>query len=510
MKTFIDKDFLLDTDTARALYWNGAAKLPIFDYHCHLSPKEIADNEPFSDIAELWLKGDHYKWRIMRSNGADESLCSGGASWPEKFLAFAAALEQSPGNPLLHWSHLELQRTYGIDDVLTTKNALSIRDRANAIIRERKDTPRSMLEHYDVAVVCTTDDPADELRWHKAVADDARYGVAAAAAGKKVARILPAFRPDKAMNAQNAQLWKGYAGILGAAAGIEIGTFSDLCEALTRRHAHFHAHGCRLSDHALLVPPFAPASGAELDAIISSLLGGRDIDALSRERLATGVLLHVARLNAKAGWTMQLHMGALRNVNSRLFASYGPDGGGDGISDAMLIAPLASFLDLLDAEGSLPKTILYSLDDTKNASLAVLAQCYSGSYSGVKAAGGTKALAAVESASAAGAIPGKMQYGAAWWFNDHLDGMERHLIQSASVGLIGRWVGMLTDSRSFLSYPRHEYFRRILCKVTGRWVENGELPGDDAYALALVRNVSWFNARDYFGIDVPAWAAAIR
>jgi len=495
MKTFMDKDFLLDTDTARRLYHENAAGLPIFDYHCHLSPREIAEDKPFDDIAELWLKGDHYKWRIMRSNGADESLCSGGASWGDKFVAFAAALEQSPGNPLLHWSHLELQRTYGINDVLTVRNALALRERANAVIRERGDSPQRMLKHYSVAVVCTTDDPADDLRWHEAVASDPKVGSAAAAAGERVARILPAFRPDKAMNANDAAAWKAYAATLGASAGLDIRSFADLAEALSRRHAFFHAHGCRLSDHALLVPPFAPASGGELDAIVASLLAGKNIDALARERLGTAVLLQVARLNAAAGWTMQLHIGALRNVNTRLFSSYGPDGGGDAISDAIVIAPLASFLDLLDAEGNLPKTILYSLDDTKNASLAVLAQCYSGTYPG---AGAGKALA------------GKMQYGAAWWFNDHLDGMERHLVQSASVGVVGRWVGMLTDSRSFLSYPRHEYFRRILCRVAGRWVESGELPGDDSYARALVRNVSWFNARDYFGIDVPAWAAAVK
>ncbi len=494
-KAFMDKDFLLDTDTARKLYHEDAAGLPIFDYHCHLSPREIAEDKPFGDIAELWLKGDHYKWRIMRSNGADESLCSGSASWGDKFVAFAAALEQSPGNPLLHWSHLELRRTYGIDDVLTVRNALAIRERANAIIRERGDSPQSMLRHYGVAVVCTTDDPADDLRWHEAVASDPKVGRAAAVSGKKVARILPAFRPDKAMNAQDAMAWKAYAAALGAAAGLEIRSFADLAEALSRRHAFFHEHGCRLSDHALLVPPFALTSGGELDAIVASLLAGKNVDALARERLGTAVLLQVARLNAKAGWTMQLHIGALRNTNTRLFSSYGPDGGGDAISDAVVIAPLASLLDLLDAEGSLPKTILYSLDDTKNASLAVLAQCYSGTYAG----------------SALGsAVAGKMQYGAAWWFNDHLDGMERHLIQTASVGVIGRWVGMLTDSRSFLSYPRHEYFRRILCKVAGRWVESGELPGDDCYARELVRDVSWFNARDYFGIDVPAWAAAVK
>ena len=494
MKTFMDKDFLLDTETARRLYHEDAAGLPIFDYHCHLSPREIAEDKPFTDLAEIWLKGDHYKWRIMRSNGADESLCSGNAPWADKFVAFAAALERSPGNPLLHWSHLELQRTYGIHDALTTRNALAVRDRANAILKERGDSPRGMLKHYGVAVVCTTDDPADDLRWHDAIAADPEVG-AAAAAGTKVATILPAFRPDKAMNASDAAAWKNYATILGEASGIEIRSFADLSDALSRRHAFFHARGCRLSDHALVVPPFAPATVSELDVIVAHLLAGKNIDAQAREKLGTAVLLHVARLNAAAGWTMQLHIGALRNVNTRLFSSYGPDGGGDTISDAVIIAPLASFLDLLDAEGKLPKTILYSLDDTKNASLAVLAQCYSGTYPG---AGEGKPVA------------GKMQYGAAWWFNDHLEGMERHLVQSASVGLVGRWVGMLTDSRSFLSYPRHEYFRRILCRVAGRWVESGELPADDSYARALVRNVSWFNAKEYFGIDVPAWAAAIK
>jgi glucuronate isomerase len=498
MKAFMDKEFLLDTEKAKELFHGasgepGADGLPIFDYHCHLSPKELAEDKPFSDIAELWLKGDHYKWRIMRSNGADESLCSGGASWADKFVAFAAALEKSPGNPLLHWSHLELKRSYGIDDVLTAGNALAIRDRANAIIRERGDSPRAMLAHYGVAVVCTTDDPADSLNWHRAMAEEPDYGAAAAASGAKVARILPAFRPDKAMNSSDAAAWQAYAATLGSAAGREIRRFADLAEALSRRHAFFHKMGCRLSDHALLVPPFALASEPELDRMVAALLAGRSIDALAREKLATAVLIQVARLNAEAGWVMQLHIGALRNVNARLFRSYGPDGGGDSISDSVVVAPLASFLDLLDLEGSLPKTIIYSLDDTKNAALATLAQCYAGTYDG----------------SGKGTA-GKLQYGAAWWFNDHLDGMTRHLAQTASVTSIGNWVGMLTDSRSFLSYPRHEYFRRILCRVVGRWVEDGELPDDEAYARSLVRNVSWFNARDYFGIEVPAWAREIR
>ncbi len=492
MKAFMDKDFLLDTPSARSLFHHKADGLPIFDYHCHLSPREIAEDRPFTDIAQIWLGGDHYKWRVMRSNGAEESLCSGKAGWADKFVAYAAALEKSPGNPVLHWSHLELRRSYGIDDILTARNALEIRERANAIIRERGDSPRSMLKHYKVAVVCTTDDPADDLRWHDAIAADPGFGVAAAASGARCSRILPAFRPDKAMNASDAGAWRAYIAQLGAAAGLEIRSFADLTEALSRRHAFFHERGCRLSDHALLVPPFAPATEEELDTIVALLLSGRSAEERAREKLATAVLLHVARLNAKAGWVMQLHIGALRNTNSRLFRLYGPDGGGDAISDAEIIAPLASFLDCLDAEGSLPKTILYSLDDTKNASLATLAQCFAGSYSGEKG------------------VAGKLQYGAAWWFNDHLDGMIRHLVQTASISAIGPWVGMLTDSRSFLSYPRHEYFRRILCKVVGRWVEDGELPGDEAYAASLVRNISWFNARDYFGVEIPAWAAHIR
>ncbi|HEY9055117.1 MAG TPA: glucuronate isomerase [Rectinemataceae bacterium] len=498
MKPFMDADFLLDTETAKRLFHgsspgSGADGLPIFDYHCHLSPRELAEDKPFTDIAELWLKGDHYKWRAMRSNGASEDLCSGKAPWADKFLAFAAALEKSAGNPLLHWAQLELQRTYGIYEPLRKANALAIREKANSVIRERGDSPRSMLRHYDVAVVCTTDDPADSLEWHAALAKDPDFGTAAAASGKKTTAILPAFRPDKAMNASDAAAWKAYAALLGEASGIEIRRFSDLAQALARRHAFFHEAGCRLSDHALLVPPFAPASEAELDRIIASLLQGKAVEPADSERLATAVLLHVARLNAKAGWVMQLHIGALRNTNTRLFRSYGPDGGGDAISDAPIIAPLAGFLDLLDSEGSLPKTILYSLDDTKNASLAVLAQGYAGSYGE-----GEKG------------IPGKIQYGSAWWFNDHLDGMTRHFVQTASVSAIGSWVGMLTDSRSFLSYPRHEYFRRILCRIVGRWVEEGELPAEDAYALSLVRNISWFNARDYFGIEVPTWAKERR
>jgi len=483
MKKFLDKDFLLDTEAGRQLYHEIAADLPIFDYHCHISPQEIAENKPFTDIADIWLRGDHYKWRIMRTNGADESQVTGKASWADKFVAFAAALEQSPGNPLVHWSHLELQRAYGINDVLTTKNALEIRARANAVIKERGDTPSSLLKRFNVAVVCTTDDPADDLRYHKAVAAD-----------KETASILPAFRPDKAMNTQDLGAWKTYVARLGAVADVDIRNFSDLADAISRRHSYFHDNGCRLSDHAILVPPFAPASESELNTIVAGLLLGKEPSALEREKFETAMLTLYARLNAAKGWVMQLHIAALRSVNTNLLKAYGTDGGADAISDAEIIAPLAKFLDALDTEGMLPKTILYSNDDNKHVCLTVLAQCYAGSY------------------GQGGKVnePGKMQYGAPWWFNDHLDGMERHLIQVSSVGTIGRWVGMLTDSRSFLSYPRHEYFRRILCGVVGRWVDQGLLPDNDVYAGALVRNVSWFNARDFFGMKVPDWAMKVR
>ena len=324
------------------------------------------------------------------------------------------------------------------------------------------------------------------------MSDDGRITVAAK--GDMSASILPAFRPDKSMNTQNVVAWKAYVARLGSAADVDIRNFADLAEAIARRHAYFHDNGCRLSDNASLVPPFAPASESELNKIVETLLSGREITAPEREKFETAILLHYARLNAAKGWVMQLHIAALRSVSTNLLKFYGTDGGADAISDSEIIAPLAKFLDTLDAEGSLPKTILYSNDDNKHVSLAVLAHCYSGSYG----QGGPER------------VPGKMQYGAPWWFNDHLDGMERHFIQISSIGTIGRWVGMLTDSRSFLSYPRHEYFRRILCRVAGRWVEEGLLPDDDAYAGALVRNVSWFNARDYFGMKIPDWAAKVR
>ncbi|HUX38727.1 MAG TPA: glucuronate isomerase [Rectinemataceae bacterium] len=478
MSTFLDDEFFLDTKTGRRLYTESAADMPIFDYHCHLSPEAIAEDAPFADLAEIWLGGDHYKWRIMRADGVPEELVSGRGDRGEKLIAYARSLQKAAGNPLLAWSHLELRRAYGIEELFTPENALRIRDRANAVMRERGDTPRRLMERFGVAVVCTTDDPVDDLAAHKKLAKDQTMATT----------ILPTFRPDRIMAVSDSQAWRAYAERLGEASGVAIRRWADLAKALDLRHAYFHEAGCRISDHAVYVPEFSPVAESVLDDIVARLLSGKALDEAAQASFRTAVLIEGARLDAKRGWAMQLHVGALRNTRTRFYKHYGPDGGCDAISDAQFMAPLASLLDALDREGSLPRSILYSLDPAKNDSLVALA----GSFCGSGGSGHTE--------------PARVQVGAAWWFNDQKDGMTRHLESLASVGLVGRFLGMLTDSRSFLSYPRHEYFRRLLCGWVGRMVERGELPDDDAFTGAVVRAVSWGNAASWFGIDPPAWA----
>ncbi len=490
MAHFIDENFLLKNETAKRFFFGTAKDLPIIDYHCHLSPKAIAEDKPFDDIARMWLEGDHYKWRIMRANGTPESLCAGDGPWEEKFVAYASALTKAAGNPLQQWSHLELRRIFGISEVLTPHNALKIREEANRVLATKKISPRSLLEQFNVKVICTTDDPIDDLHWHKAIADEQRAGSAFQT------KVLPAFRPDKAMNTTDIAAWNTYVDALGKSAGVEIGSYAALAEALARRHAYFHAMGCRLSDHALLVPVFMPASESELDAIVQRARSGTVLSANEQAKLMTGVLSHLARLNAQKNWTMQLHIGALRNVNHQLFKAFGPDVGGDCTSDEPIIAPLAAFLGALDSERKLPKTILYSLDPAKNNPLVALAVSFTGTSpfeSGAKGFSRASGTMQVQ-------VPGKVQVGAAWWFNDQKDGMERHLKEYASVGLLGAWVGMLTDSRSFMSFPRHEYFRRLLCNTIGEWVEAGELPDDPLYTESVVRAICWENAASYFGM----------
>lgn len=478
MNHFIDENFLLKNETAKRLYFNVAKDLPIFDYHCHLSPKAIAENSPFEDIAKMWLEGDHYKWRIMRANGSPESLCGGKGDWDQKFIEYAKALTKAAGNPLLQWSHLELRRIFGIEDILTPENALKIREKANKVLTQSKITPRSLLTKFNVKVVCTTDDPIDDLQWHQSIAEEQAAGSAFKT------KILPAFRPDKALMMVDITAWNAYIDALGRVAEIDIRSYGALAEALAARHEYFHAMGSRLSDHALLVPPYAPASEDELDAIVKKGRAGTSLSAGEQEQLSTALLLNFARLNAARGWTMQLHIAALRNVNPRLFAAFGPDVGGDCTSDEPIAIPVAKLLGQLAGEGTLPKTILYTLDPSKHNPLTTLA----GSFAGT-------APEATEFQ-----VPGKVQLGAAWWFNDQKDGMERHMREYAAAGFLGAWVGMLTDSRSFMSFPRHEYFRRLLCNILGEWVENGELPDDPCYTDDLVRGICWENAARYFGM----------
>jgi len=478
MAQFLDENFLLKNETAKRLFFHVAKDMPIFDYHCHLSPKAIAEDIPFDDIARMWLEGDHYKWRIMRANGEPESLCGGTGPWDEKFVAYARSLLRAAGNPLLQWSHLELQRIFGVSEVLTPQNALEIREKANRVLASERIGPRSLLAKFNVKVLCTTDDPVDDLHWHGTIAEEQKTGASFQT------KVLPAFRPDKSLNTADIAAWNRYVDELGRTAGVDIGSYPALLEALAKRHDYFHSMGCRLSDHALLVPPYAPASDAELDGIVKKGRRGTAISSVEQEKLATALLLHFARLNAQNGWTMQLHIAALRNVNPRLFRAFGPDVGGDSTSDAPIMASLASFLGTLENEGALPKTILYSLDPFKHNPLAALAASFAGT----------------SPADSASQVPGKVQLGAAWWFNDQKDGMERHIKEYAGVGLIGAWVGMLTDSRSFMSFPRHEYFRRLFCNIVGEWVEAGELPDDPLYTDRLVRGICWENAANYFGM----------
>lgn len=478
MNRFLDENFLLKNETARRLYFKVAKDLPIFDYHCHLSPKAIAEDKPFEDIARMWLEGDHYMWRIMRANGSPEALCDGGGPWDKKFIEYAKAVTKAAGNPLVQWSHLELRRIFGIEDVLTPENALQIRERANRVLAKGGITPRSLLTKFNVKVICTTDDPIDDLRWHKAIAAEQ------AAGSPFKTRVLPAFRPDKALKTTDIAAWNAYIDALGKAVGADIQSYGALAAALDARHEYFHAMGSRLSDHAILVPPYAPASEAELDAILAKGRAGTALSAIEQEKLSTALLSHFARLNAARGWTMQLHIGALRSINPRLFAALGPDIGADSTNDEPITAPLAKFLGQLEGEGKLPKTILYTLDPSKHNPLATIA----GSFAGT-------APEATEPQ-----VPGKVQLGAAWWFNDQKDGMERHMREYAGAGLLGAWVGMLTDSRSFMSFPRHEYFRRLLCNLVGEWVENGELPDDPRYTDDFVRGICWANAERYFGM----------
>lgn len=465
-KPFMDEDFLLETPTACKLYHEYAAPQPILDYHCHLPPAEIAGNKEFRNITEIWLGGDHYKWRFMRSSGVTEDFMTGDQPDQEKFRRFCAVLPLAVGNPLYHWCHLELRRFFGIDTLVSAETADALWEACNAKLKQPEFFARGLMLGANVRAVCTTDDPIDDLANHAAIAADTSFAV----------KVLPTFRPDRSFNIDRAE-FADYIRKLGKVSGVAINRFADVLRALDARMDHFARHGCRLSDHGADVTFFAEATDAELDAILARRLSGAALTPKEVEQYKTAVLLHLGREYAKRDWAMQLHMGALRNNNTRMFKQLGPDTGWDSITDSLVAANLARYLDTLDLDGLLPRTILYCLNPAQNEVLGTMI----GNFQD-------------------GRVFGKMQFGSGWWFNDQKDGMIRQMTALANLGNLGAFVGMLTDSRSFLSYTRHEYFRRILCNLIGGWVENGEYPQDWAQLKRIVEGICYGNASRYFGL----------
>lgn len=465
--SFITEDFMLHTATARRLYHDHAEGQPIIDYHCHIDPREIAEDRQFDNITQVWLSGDHYKWRLIRSNGVPEEEITGSASDRLKFERFAQMLPKAIGNPMYHWTHLELKRYFGYDGVLGPDTAEEVWQLCNERLHEKALSVCGIIERSGVRLIGTTDDPVDSLLWHEKIA----------AKKSCAAEVVPSFRPDKAMNI-NKIGFADYIGRLSAVTGMSIGQFSDVKRALSDRLNYFCAHGCRASDHGLDYVPYAPATDGELDAIFAKAMEGKTVTPLEEEQYKTALLLHLAREYARLGVVMQLHYGAQRDVNRRMFARLGPDTGFDCISMRGCGEKLTAFLSELFSEDALPKTVLYSLDPTQNALLDSVIGCFQG----------TEAV-------------GKLQHGAPWWFNDTKAGMKEQLRSLADLSLLGNFIGMLTDSRSFLSYTRHEYFRRILCDLLGGWVENGEYPNDEKALGVLVENICYGNAARYFDVQ---------
>ena len=467
MKAFLDDDFLLTTPTARRLY-QVARSMPILDYHCHLDPKEIAQDRRFENITQVWLGGDHYKWRLMRANGVDEAYITGDAPDREKFQKWAETLELAIGNPLYHWSHLELRRYFGYEGVLNGDTAQEVWELCNQKLQEPGMSARNLIANSGVTLVCTTDDPADSLEWHQQLAQDSSFPV----------KVLPAWRPDAAMGLERPE-YLDYLQRLGQAAGVEIRTYGDLKKALLSRMAFFDKMGCRASDHALTAAVCQPASEEELERVFQKRLEG---EPLTQEELAafqTGFLRFVAGEYKRLGWVMQLHYGCRRNNNTRMFHKLGRDTGYDAVLQGMPSLEVAAFLDLLASQDALPRMVLYSLNPNDDEGLNSVIGCFQD-----------------------GTPLGRIQQGSAWWFNDHKAGMVKQLTAFANGGLLGNFIGMLTDSRSFLSYPRHEYFRRILCELLGAWVENGEYPADWKVLEKMVRGVCYNNAVEFFGFPL--------
>lgn len=469
MREFLGDDFLLSTDTAVELYHGAAENMPIYDYHCHLPPQQIADNVGFESITQVWLGGDHYKWRLMRANGVSERLITGDAPDWDKFQAWSETLPYTLGNPVHQWTHLELRRYFGVNDLLVPETARKVYDRCNELLATPEFRVRELMKRMDVRVVCTTDDPADDLHYHRRIAGDRDFTV----------KVLPAFRPDKVFKTEDPGAFNAWIDALGAAADTDIRDYWTLLDALRQRINFFHENGARISDHGIEAPFAADFIETDVERIFLDLRSGRDVKEADAEQFRSAVFLELGHAYAEKSWTMQIHLAALRNNNSRMFELLGPDTGYDSMGDFEIGKPLVKFLDGLAKTDELPKTILYSLNPRDNEVLATIA----GSFQD-------------------GSVAGKMQLGSGWWFNDQRDGMERQMTALANTGLLSRFVGMITDSRSFLSYPRHEYFRRVLCDLLGRWVENGEVPKDMQQLGQMVGDISYNNAVRYFGIDV--------
>ena len=465
MKAFMDKDFLLETETAKTLYHDYAEKMPIFDYHCHLIPEQIAKNVRFTTITDAWLGGDHYKWRQIRTCGFPEERITGSADPWSKFTAWAETMENLIGHPLYHWTHLELQRYFGINDVLCRKNAEKIYEEANRKFKEDPDlTVWGIMKKFNVYAVGTTDDPADDLKWHKVIRDE----------GKCPAKVIPSYRPDKAMNIDKPD-FKDYIAKLGESAGMEIKSASDVVAALEKRLDFFVEMGCRASDHALMTCPSTFWREEEVEKVFQKKMNGEEPSDKEVDAYRTFILYNLAKMYHKKNIAMQLHFASIRDNNKAMYEKLGPDTGFDASYDEVLAKGVSVFMGKLSETNEIPKTIFYSLNPKDYYSLATLMGCWQGE-----------------------GIKGKIQLGSAWWFCDHKDGMEEQLKVLGNLGSLPSFIGMLTDSRSFLSYSRHEYFRRILCNLIGSWAENGEVPYDMEWLGEIVQNISFNNAQRYF------------
>lgn len=466
MKKFMDEDFLLSTPTAKKLFAE-AAKEPIFDWHCHLSPKEIYENKTPRDIAELWLAGDHYKWRGMRGVGIDEAYITGDKTPYEKFKAWSSAMPHFIGNPLFHWTHLELQRYFGIYDILGEDTCDEIWNKANEMIAKGGFTPRELIEKSNVYCVCTTDDPADTLEYHALIAQDKSFKC----------KVLPAFRPDKAL-AIKAPTFLPWLSALENVSGKKIETYACLKEVLLDRIALFEKMGCRATDHAFAPVPYTRMEDSEIETVFKKVLNGEEISDREAEGYTTELFRFLAKQYSKRNWGMEIHIGAMRNNNTKMFNTLGPDTGYDSIADNEVAFKLSRLLDSLEVENALPRTVLFTLNPKDNYVLGSM-------------------LGNFQSAQAAS----KIQFGTAWWFNDNIDGMREQIKALGNLGVLSKFIGMVTDSRSFLSYPRHEYFRRIVCEFIGNLVENGEYPDNMQFLTQAVKDISFNNAKEYFGLE---------